>query len=387
MRFIHTADLHIGGIPAIGKITQFGIREREYDLILALERIKSVIIDESAEVLIVAGDIFHNCNPDSTSRTLWAKFLINLIKMKYTSLREIYFVTGNHDCPNNDIKSDALEVDGEYLNLSDTDLKIFISSDIEFIAHNGYDDLTIGMIMVPYKDNKEYVREKVLALYEKYENSVDKFILVGHIEIKEAELGANDTKLKCGFSYTEDIFSHPKLAYAALGHIHKPQTFQNPNNCAVICYSGSPISKDFNEASDGRIVIIGEINQNLKFSYHEVPIPDRDFITIENGNGFDDLTSDVVNGSIIKLKFKGTREYLGKINTAQMISKLDAMGALQIKVDKTIVKDVKDNSNPEFTEMSSIPAAIRTYINSFSPKILNKNRLNNLATERIKGRI
>jgi DNA repair exonuclease SbcCD nuclease subunit len=386
MDFLHTGDFHFGGIPAIGKITEFGIREREYDLIRALEVVKEIAKDESVDVIFGAGDIFNTSNPDSTSRMGWSQFLISLINGAVPSLKKACFVLGNHDCPNNDIKADALKVDNEYVSaLNGHKVEIHIAHEIEYVLHVDECGARYGIILVPYKDDPDFIRSKVMAFYEEHEKEVDRFIIVGHIEIKEAELGANDTKLKCGFSYKDAMFSNHKLVYAALGHIHKPQSFINPESAARIVYSGSPISKDFNEAADWRRVVIGHANGDGFFDYNEVQIPDRDFITIENGVGLDDLGAEVVKGSIIKLKFKGTRDYLSSFNVGGIISRLEGMGALQIKVDRTILKEVKEDGDDDFKDVSSLPLACKVYIDKYGPKGLDKDRLLALATARVKG--
>jgi exonuclease SbcD len=381
MNFLHTADFHFGGIPAIGKITPMGIREREYDLIRSLGNIKEIARSETTDVLFVSGDIFDVSNPDSTTRLCWSQFLISIIKGDVPSLKKVYIVLGNHDKPNNDIKAVSLGVDEEYVaGLNSTHVEIKIASDIEFEIYNGH-----GILLVPYSDDPDAIRSKIRQIYETEVHAVNDFVIVGHIEIKEAELGANDRKLKCGFSYKDEIFSHPKLRYAALGHIHKPQSFTNPDNNAVIAYSGSPVSKDFNEATDWRRVIIGSIGNDGQLQYGEVQIPDRDFITIDNGKGLDELTSDIVNGSIIKLKFKGTLEYLQSFNTTSIISRLEGMGALQVKVDRVIIKEIKTDDKSDFRESTNIRTACRTYVERFAPNGLDKDLLVTMADARVKG--
>ena len=380
MDFLHTGDLHFGGIPAIGKITEFGMREREYDLIRALSNIKSIARSEVVDTIIIAGDIFNTSSPDSTSRVCWSQFLISLIKGDIPSLRKVYIVLGNHDCPNSEIKADALEVDEEYVSgLGHSQVDIQIASTIRIDEYNGH-----GVILVPHSDNPDHIRSEVLKIYGECENRVNDFILVGHIEINEAELGANDTKLKSGFSYKDEIFSHKKLRYAALGHIHKPQQFLNPDSAAPIVYCGSPVSKDFNEAADWRRVIIGHAN-TTGLDHKEIELPDRDFITITNGEGLDDLNPDIVKGSIIKLKFKGNLEFIQSFNCAKIVSRLEEMGALQVKIDRAIMKEIKDTDESEvFRDSASIPSACKTYIERFGPKELNKDKLLALSTERIK---
>jgi exonuclease SbcD len=235
MKFLHTADLHFGGIPEIGKVTSCGLRERPLDLIKALDKIIDIANKENVDTIFISGDVFHTSNPDSTSRKFWSNFITKLILNEIHTLKHIYMVVGNHDCPNNDIKSDALQVDSQYIYSMSGGPGIYtnIENKINFIIHPDNNGI-VGIILIPYIENPELIREKIKEFYSKYENDVTSFIIVSHMEIREAEMGANDMKLKHGFSFEDEIFSHPKLIYAALGHIHKPQSFVNSTSNALI---------------------------------------------------------------------------------------------------------------------------------------------------------
>jgi DNA repair exonuclease SbcCD nuclease subunit len=221
------------------------------------------------------------------------------------------------------------------------------------------------------------VREEIQKLYAEYEDQVDAFFIVSHMEIEEAELGANDMKLKTGFSIYDEIFKHPKLVYAALGHIHKPQRFDLVVNGAKIVYSGSPISKDFNEAKDWRRVYMGQYNpfsKNLLY-LEEVPINDRDFITIENNEGIEHYIAPVINGSIVKLRYRGTKDEIRNFHPHQTASMLEKMGAFQVKIDIAVSQEIKENTEEVFSEDVSIPKACENYINLYAPEGLDKNKL------------
>jgi hypothetical protein len=61
------------------------------------------------------------------------------------------------------------------------------------------------------------------------------------------------------------------------------------------------------------------------------------------------------------------------------------MGALQIKIDRIVVKEIKDNGDSEaFRDSTSIPLACKTYIEKFMPNGMNKDKVLEMATSRIK---
>lgn len=382
MKFLHTADWHIGGVPAIGKLLENGLRERENDLLIAFDQILDICIKEEVDTLIIAGDIYESSNPDSTSRRIFSDFLINLFKKKSNPVQQCIIIPGNHDSPISEIKSNALQSQTSLVEELYSSNKNITSSQEISVKKIRSESIDCGIIIVPYTTNMDTARIKIKELYSQYESEVDVFILVGHIEIKEAELGASDIKLKCGVSYQDEMFSHPKMFYAALGHIHKPQYFINTESGCTIQYSGSLVSKDFNEAKEQRRVIVGEISKT-ESKFKQVLLRDRDFITIDNGEGLEELITDVVFGNIIRLRYKGTKEYIASIKTSEIIERLESMGALQVKINKTVIKDIKETDS-DFADSTSLPKACITYITKYADsKEYDTDYLKNISTVRL----
>ena len=70
MKFLHTSDWHLG--------QKFMHNDREEEHRLALDWLKDVIVSQSIDCLIVAGDIFDIGNPPNYARRLYYRFLTGL---------------------------------------------------------------------------------------------------------------------------------------------------------------------------------------------------------------------------------------------------------------------------------------------------------------------
>ena len=86
MRFIHTADWHLGN-------TMHDIdRTRETESFL--EWLKTEIATVGAEALVIAGDVFDVVNPSNIAKKQYYRFLASLLQTKCSN---VVVIGGNHD--------------------------------------------------------------------------------------------------------------------------------------------------------------------------------------------------------------------------------------------------------------------------------------------------
>jgi len=71
MRILHTSDWHLGR-------TLYSKKERVEEHTAFFQWLLTTIIEQSIEVLIIAGDIFDTVSPNSTSQKLYYDFLLNV---------------------------------------------------------------------------------------------------------------------------------------------------------------------------------------------------------------------------------------------------------------------------------------------------------------------
>lgn len=403
MRLLHMADLHIGAGPAIGATLSNGLRERENDIFRALDRVTEEINARNIDTLVISGDIYDSPNPSSTARRAWSEWLTQMLhKTSYPPLKRIFVVDGNHDQHNAVCKATALQPDSTHVDWGQSDrshprfpVAYFAHEPSFVVAADDEDTLEnmAGVILIPYSRDLAATREKIIQFYQENENYVDTFVIVAHMEIQEAKLGVYDTVFSEGFSINDEIFSHPKLRYVALGHIHKSQAWihHQPEDARldhydkVIAYSGSLISKDFTDANQERSVYTVTINQQDVEHFEKVFIPDRNFVVIDNNRDIDSIQSDVVKGAFVKLRYTGTPDELRAFNIDRHVDRMTAMGAFHVKKEVSVQEQLAEDEVFASEDLSALPlpAVCEQWIANRAPEWLDKKRLAQIAMERL----
>ena len=263
MRFIHTADWHLGNsMHDIDRAEE----TKEF-----LGWLKERIVEFGAECLVVSGDIFDTANPPIEARRMYFRFLASLLD---TCCRNIVLVGGNHDSGTLlDAPRDLLDA----LNIQ------MVGSLGERPVEDLVKELTDGSgNVVGISAAVPYVREMELRRFRPEESTEDfaqttysglynavyeaaeslradrdiPIVATGHLyasklegrpendEGKDAkEHGMRDIVGNLG---TIPVSVFPEgFDYVALGHIHyTTKVAQNPK----VRYSGSPFVLGFDEA-------------------------------------------------------------------------------------------------------------------------------------------
>jgi exonuclease SbcD len=96
MRLVHLSDLHLG-YRQYQRLTPTGINQREADVAGALKRAVDRTIELRPDVVLMAGDIFHNVRPTNPA-------ILHAFR-QFTRLRQsipeatVVMIAGNHDTP------------------------------------------------------------------------------------------------------------------------------------------------------------------------------------------------------------------------------------------------------------------------------------------------
>ena len=85
MKFLHTADLHIGK-----KVNDFSMLDEQKYI---LDSIANIANEYSVDGIFISGDIFDKSNPSAEALTLWSQFQKKFSEMEIA----IYAISGNHD--------------------------------------------------------------------------------------------------------------------------------------------------------------------------------------------------------------------------------------------------------------------------------------------------
>lgn len=259
MRFIHTADWHIG------KMLRGRSRMDEFEA--ALDEVSRIAIDSKVDAVLIGGDVFDTQTTAPEAEKLVYDFFARLIPERIACV----VIAGNHDNPR---RLSALA------NLLDS-LHIFARGEPAGPSAG-------GVVTIPSRDGKETAKIGVLPFiserrivdacelmnpehewYEAYAQRVaqmlrvlaDSFaqdtvnVILAHLLIDGARVGTGERPLHLGEVYAVNAQQLPEgVQYIGLGHLHRPQEILAPSKT---CFSGSLIELDFGEREqDKRVVLV-----------------------------------------------------------------------------------------------------------------------------------
>lgn len=254
MKVLHTSDWHIGQI--------FHNYSREEEHKYFFEQLKSIIIKEKPDVVVVSGDVFHTATPTIVSQRLYYNFIVELSRLDDDL--QIVITSGNHDSPSRLEAPRPLweafnvSVVGmlDYQTVTDENGINFDATKIEIpIRRKG---VIIGWVLaVPYINGNANIYDLLLNhLKNRPEYSDNQSIVaMGHLAVKSADITGHSPDI-IGKLETLDVqdFTEVKgVDYWAFGHIHFPQAIKGIENMR---YAGSPFPISFNENYEHSVVSV-----------------------------------------------------------------------------------------------------------------------------------
>lgn len=299
MRILHTADWHLG--DRLGRI------DRTADLSRAVERVAAYCEAEKIDVLLVAGDLFSElARPDALREIVhhWQRIFHPFLANGGTVLT----LTGNHDnesfcqtlthamnlaAPLPDRPGDVVPLGRFYLATEPTLLRL------PDRAHTS----AVQFLLMPYPTPGRYLRDEASQKYagpeEKNRQLTTAFsetlhrmrqhdsfdaslpaVLGAHVHARGASFGGSLFRL----SEEDDVIfdgesAWASFAYAALGHIHRPQHL---GGLTHVRYCGSIERMDLGERDDVKSVVLVEIGpEGLMDEPQLLPLPSTPIYTVD----------------------------------------------------------------------------------------------------------
>ena len=294
MKILHTADIHIG-VENYGKIDpETRTSTRLSDFLRSFDEIVSFAIQETVDLVIIAGDAYKSRNPSQTHQREFAK---RISKLSINNI-PVFILIGNHDSPNIPGPATALEIfptlDVEKVTIGDQLSNYDISTksgliqivSVPWIRKGDLSDSKISTTQTIEEINEEIQKIIIYRISELVDSLDPKLpaILVGHLSTESA-ITSSEKSMMLSKDYlipTQNL-ALPKLDYVALGHIHRHQQLnQNPR----VVYSGSIERIDFGEENDTKGFCLLEIDPTKSWGQREVefqfiPVNSRKFKTIK----------------------------------------------------------------------------------------------------------
>jgi len=265
MRLVHLSDLHLG-YRQYQRLTPTGVNQREADVAATFRSAVDRIVELRPEVVVVAGDVFHNVRP-SNQAIVHAFLQFNRL---VTALPEsaIVLVAGNHDTPRTSesggilqlfaqLGLDVVDREAKRLSFPHLDLSVLAVPDVPGLAK-------------PTFNPDSNARFNVLAMHCGIEGLTDGVAWDRPpVEVSPSELNA------------------PQWDYIALGHYHVYRELKsNAFFSGSIDYTSVDTWGETREERDGDVMGKGFIERDLvtgKHTFHPLP-PSRPLIELPNIN-------------------------------------------------------------------------------------------------------
>lgn len=281
MKILHTSDWHLGH-----SLKGF---DRHFEHQCFLDWLLVQLREQAIDALLISGDIFDNANPSAAVQKQLYRFL-QAAREASPHLR-VVMIAGNHDSPG------RLEAPSPLLDLFETTV-------VGQTWRNGDGEIDLESLIVPLHDRDGVRRAWCLAVPflrpgdvprlevdgDHYLAGVDALYrealqkVLHHRQAGEAILAMGHCHLDGGAvsqdserrimvggleSLSVAMFDQP-IAYAALGHLHLPQSVGGRD---WVRYSGSPLPMSFSEIDYPHQVVCVELAGERAQSIQSHPVP------------------------------------------------------------------------------------------------------------------
>ncbi|MDN2454394.1 exonuclease SbcCD subunit D [Lactobacillus sp. UCMA15818] len=258
MRFLHTADWHIGR-----KLYGYDLaQEQEH----AFAEITKIALEKKVDAIVIAGDLYDRALPNEDSVKRLNKMIIELnLKLK----KPILAISGNHDSAVRlNTGREWFKATQYFLNTSIAEAMVPVEfSDTQFFllpyfqifqARNFFADESLTDLSV--------VMKRIIKRMKENFAPDKKHVLVAHFFAAGSTKTDSETKIEVGGLNAVPLDLLSDFDYVALGHLHDVNALHEER----IRYSGSLVKFSVSEAKTAKGVWI--VDTNL---FHS------DFITIE----------------------------------------------------------------------------------------------------------
>jgi DNA repair protein SbcD/Mre11 len=264
MKFLHTADLHLG--------RQFNGISLDADHGAVLDQIVEAVHVHQPNALIIAGDIFDRAAPPAIAVRQFNAFMRRISEETDAA---VLLIAGNHD------SADRIESMSVLTDTRRGIIRGMISADERpFVLHDDHGHVVFSGLPFSYEyaarecfgdetlATPEDVLKAQVAAARKHVPDGARWVILAHAFVAGAEPSDAERPLaRVGGIETvnPDIFSG--ASYVALGHLHRPQTAGGDH----IRYSGAPLAFGFDEADHLKSMNLVEIDADGAVTIEEIP--------------------------------------------------------------------------------------------------------------------
>jgi len=275
MRFLHTADWHVG------KTLKGRSRLAEQEQVL--REIVGIARAHEVDAVLVAGDLYDTAAPSADAQKLVNRTLLGLAQDGV----EVVAIAGNHDhaatidAYRGFAKAAGITLVGTVRTAANGGL-------VEFTARSTGERTTLAVL--PFLSTRYAVRAAELVTKTPAEHTGDYDqqlrdilgkltagfrddavnLVMAHLTVLDGRMGGGERAAQSIFEYAVPAGIFPVEAhYVALGHLHRRQTMAA--SCPVH-YSGAPLAVDFGEQENTPVVCVVDAAPGTPAVVTDVPI-------------------------------------------------------------------------------------------------------------------
>ncbi len=274
-KILHFADAHIDMANYGRHDPQSGLPLRVMDFLKSLDTIVDTAIEERVDLVLFAGDAYKDRSPAPTFQREWGRRVMRLSRAGIPTL----LLVGNHDLSPALGRAHALEnfdtLEVPYVRVIDKPC---------FLGPADLNGLPLQIMALPWvsrsgmlasqENGLELDEDEASDVYDQlvtrlirvvdfwWEQRVDPalpVVMTAHCSVQGASYGGERlVMLGNDLVLPGSLVKDPRLAYVALGHIHKPQDLNQGEQPPVI-YPGSIERVDIGEAGDDKYFVVAHI--------------------------------------------------------------------------------------------------------------------------------
>lgn len=260
MKLIHLSDLHLGK-----RVNEFSMIA---DQRVILTQILSIVKNEQADGVILAGDIYDKPVPSAEAVQIFDRFLTKLADLSIP----VFVISGNHDSAERLAFGSQLMRDaGVYLSpVYEGNIKKICLSDT-------YGELYIHLLpfLKPTVVRHVFETEEIESYQDAVRTAIEHMeidctkrnLLVAHQFVTGA--GRCDSEeVSVGGLDQVDVSVFDFFDYVALGHLHSPQHVGRE----TVRYCGTPLKYSFSEADQEKTVTLVELKEKGNIGIIQIPL-------------------------------------------------------------------------------------------------------------------
>ena len=335
MRFVHTSDWHLGRLFHGHHLTE--------DQAHVLDQLVTLVAEERVDALIVAGDLYDRAVPPPDAVELLDE---TLSRLACELSVPVVLIAGNHDSPQRvAFGSRLLRASGVHVFGSVTARPASLTLEDEHgpvIVHAlPYADPPHARFALDDEDLTDHdaALRALVASARMHAPPGPRSICIAHAFVAGGEESESERPLSVGGSDRVAADCFEGYSYAALGHLHRPQTAGAPQ----VRYSGSLLKYSFSESGHAKSVSLVELDADGRVSVEELPLSPKRDVRIVTG-----MLADVLEGPGPGLS---KDDYL-LVRLENREALLDVMGKLRqiypnvLHVERTVHEAVESESGP-----------------------------------------